>query len=265
MGVSSRLQARPGSRFCLHSDMIGPACLSRNVMRGRETTFIGVAAAGVLALVAAAFWPSRCPVDVKLVRMEGSGVVDDDGTEAWLLTLSISNRSGGVLNFPREKPGADASVNSLWVGAQSISAIDDLMPGKEKELLVVVPFRADSCRLQIRYLAEPLKLRLTRALGTLGMWRHSWSRALGKRVFPVGWVQPLRSDYVGRSPRWRLVSPEVPLGARPIGRTGISRPAHNEPVQATAATLLGFGDLGDSLLLGFVLGQSPAAVPDFSR
>jgi hypothetical protein len=39
----------------------------------------------------------------------------------------------------------------------------------------------------------------------------------------------------------------------------------NEPVQATAAALLGFAGLGGSLLLGFVLAQSPAAVPDFSR
>ena len=176
---------------------------------------LGVAAALALALVAAALWPSRCPVDVNLVRMELSGVTDSDGTEAWLLTLSIRNRSAGALTFPKEEIGAKARVSRLWVGTQSISAIDDLKPGQQKELLFLVPFRADSCRLQIKYLREPLNLRLTRTLGNLGMWRYSWSRALARRVFPVGWVQPLRADYVGPSPRWRLVSPQVPLGIAP--------------------------------------------------
>ena len=224
-------------------------------MRVRKATLIAVAAAGALALVAAAFWPSRCPVDVKLVRMEGSGVVEDDGTEPWLVTLSIINCSGGVLTFPKEPPGVEASVDSLSVGAQSISAIDDLGPGKQKELLVLVPFRADSCRLQIRFLPEPLKLRFARTLANLGMWGHSWSRALGKRVFPVGWIQPLRSDYIGRSPRWRLASPEVRLGTGPAGRAGASRPAHNFTLEPTAAARSVFQGCGR--FVAFRLRRSP--------
>ena len=210
-------------------------------MRVRRATSIGVAAAGALALGVAALWPARCPVDVKLVRMEASGVVDDDGTEPWLVTLSISNRTGGVLSFPKEKPGVEAGVNGLWVGAQSISALGDFLDGRQRELLVLVPFRADSCRLRIKYLPERLPLMLVRTLGNLGMWRYSWSRALGKRVIPVGWLEPLRSDFVGRSPRWRLTTPEVPLGAGRTGRTGASRPSHNFALEPTAATFSIFG------------------------
>ncbi len=39
----------------------------------------------------------------------------------------------------------------------------------------------------------------------------------------------------------------------------------NEPVQATAAAPFAIEGQGDSLLLGFVLAQCPAAVPDFLR
>ncbi len=39
----------------------------------------------------------------------------------------------------------------------------------------------------------------------------------------------------------------------------------NEAVQATAAAPLVFGGSEDSLLLGFVEAQSPAAVPDLVR
>ena len=39
----------------------------------------------------------------------------------------------------------------------------------------------------------------------------------------------------------------------------------NEAVQATAAAPFVFNDPGNSLLLGFVVAQSPAAVPDLAR
>jgi len=41
--------------------------------------------------------------------------------------------------------------------------------------------------------------------------------------------------------------------------------AANELVQATAAARCSFNGLGDALLLGLVLAQSPAAVPDLLR
>jgi hypothetical protein len=197
-------------------------------MRARKIASIGVAATGALVLFAAAFWPSRRPVDVKLVRMERSGMIDDDGTEPWLVALSISNRSGGVLTLAEETVGVEACVNSLWVGAKPVGTVSNLRRGSQSELLVLVPFRAGSCRLRIRYLPEPLKLRFTRTLANLGMWRHSWSRALARRLFPVGWLEPLRSDYVGRSPRWKVVTPEVPLDPRTAGHPGSFSRAHNE-------------------------------------
>ena len=41
--------------------------------------------------------------------------------------------------------------------------------------------------------------------------------------------------------------------------------ASNEAVQATAAAPPVFSGPGDSLLLGFIVAQSPAAVPDLVR
>ncbi len=45
----------------------------------------------------------------------------------------------------------------------------------------------------------------------------------------------------------------------------LGRRQPNEPVQATAAAPFVFEGVGDSLLMGFVLAQSPAAVPDLLR
>jgi hypothetical protein len=51
----------------------------------------------------------------------------------------------------------------------------------------------------------------------------------------------------------------------PRGVPGARARGPNDPVRATAAAPFAYGGLGGSLLLGFVLTQSPAPVPDFLR
>jgi hypothetical protein len=77
-------------------------------MRARNLVALTVAAAGLLGLLATAALRSRCPVDLKLVSIEPSGMVDDDGTESWLVTLSMSNCSAGVLIGAQESGNAQA-------------------------------------------------------------------------------------------------------------------------------------------------------------
>jgi|ERR1017187_1201868 hypothetical protein len=178
-------------------------------MCARKLVVVAVAAAGLAGLLATASWRSRCPVDLRLVSRAPSGTVDDDGTEPWLVTLSISNCSAGVLTFAQEWMNVEAKVANRWIEPRNLAYVGDLEWHAKEEVLVLVPFGTDTCRLGIKYLPEPLNLRLMRMAANLGLWRHSWSRALAWRVLPVRWLEPLRSDYIGRSPHWKLMGPEV--------------------------------------------------------
>ncbi len=131
---------------CAFGPALPPASLSSVVMHARKLLAGGVAAAGLVGLLVAFSWSSRCPVQLKVVGIVPSGTMDDDRSESWLVTL----------------------------------------------------------------------------------WRYSWSRALAARVFPVGWQEPLRSDFVGRSPHWRRMDPDVALPRGPAGPSGRVGRAHNE-------------------------------------
>jgi hypothetical protein len=180
-------------------------------MRGSKRLAIGIAAVGLVGFALAIGWPSRRPIELKLVGMSPSGMMDDDGSEPWLVTLSVSNCSAGVLTVSKEWLNVEAKVANRWVQATNRASVGDLARHETREVLILVPFGADSCRLGIEYLPEPLHLRLIGVAGDLGVWQHSWCRALARRVFPVRWLEPLRSDYVGRSPHWRRMKTEIAL------------------------------------------------------
>ncbi|HOX56742.1 MAG TPA: hypothetical protein PLC99_07605 [Verrucomicrobiota bacterium] len=151
------------------------------------------------------------------MSMEPSGVLDDVGAEAWFVALSISNRSGEALHFAREWATVEANVAGCWAEAKNQCQFDHLRPCEEREVVLLLPSGADAFRLRFNYLPEPLNLRFMRVCERLGLWRHPWGRALAARVLPVGWLQPLRSDIVGRSPRWREIQAELPLPRAPAG------------------------------------------------
>ena len=92
--------------------------------------------------------------------MTPSGMMDDDGSESWLVTLSISNGSAGRLTVAREWLNVEAKVANHWVEAATLESLGDLPRRGTREVLILVPFRADACRLDIKYLPEPLHLRL---------------------------------------------------------------------------------------------------------
>jgi hypothetical protein len=143
--------------------------------------------------------------------METSGVLDDAGAEVWLITLSLSNRSRAALYFAREWATVEAKVAGRWAEAKNQCQFDHLRAHENREVVIFLPSRAGACRLRFQYLPEPLKLRFMRWCGQLGLWRLPWCRALAARVLPVGWRQPLRSDIIGRSPRWREIQAELLL------------------------------------------------------
>ena len=209
-------------------------------MRGRKLVAVAAAAAGLAGLLVITARPSRCPVNLELMSMAPSDTVDDDGTESWVVTLSMSNCSAGVITFAQERMSVEARVTNRWVEANNLSYLGDLARHGKREVLVLLPSGTDACRLGIKYLPEPLHLRLMWIPAKLGLWRHSWYRALTRRVFPVGWLEPLRSDYIGRSPHWRLMHPEVAFPQRSPGPAGTFDRTHNYRPAVDAGTALQF-------------------------
>ncbi len=160
--------------------------------------------------------------------MAPSGTMDDDGTEPWFVTLSLSNRSAWVLTVAREWVKVEARITNRWVEVKSPCNVGDLTGHATKEVLILLPFATDACRLGIKYVPEPLHLRWMRLSSNLGLWRHSWYRALARRVFPVRWLDPLRSEHTGHSPHWRLTTPQVALPQGPAPPAGVLGRTHNQ-------------------------------------
>jgi len=184
-------------------------------MRGRTLALVAVAAVTLAALlavaVAFALRSSSSPLVLKLVTSAPSGTIDDNGTDLWLLSLTLSNRSAEFFMVDRGWPAAAARVNGNWRPTLPLTTARDLRPHSEQDVLLLVPFSADACRLETQFVIEPLHLRCMRILANLGLWRYSWYRYLAPHIFPIGWLQPVKSDYLGSAPRWRQVTTEVLL------------------------------------------------------
>jgi hypothetical protein len=179
-------------------------------MHSRKLLVVAAIAVGVIGLLAVALSPSACPADLSLVSLTPSVVLDDDDTAPWLVTVSINNRSSGVLSFDNDDwMSVEARVKNRWVPAKILSNVAGVGRHSRTEVDLLVPFAAQACRLNIKYVPEPLNLRLMHTASRLGLWRHSWYQSLAWHVFPVGWLQPTRIDYTGRSPNWRQMNPEM--------------------------------------------------------
>jgi hypothetical protein len=188
---------------------------------------MGIVTVGLLVLGFSAFVlsGSRCPVFLTVAGKEPSGVLDDNGEEFQVLTVRMNNRDSGELTVAEEGIHGEAKVGNHWVKARVLSTVLDVR--RYRDVLVVVPYNAEDCRLSIEYLPVPLNLRFMSMCARLGLWRLSLWRALATRCFPVGWLEPLRSDYIGTSPHWKHVCPEVSCPPKPGPLSGA--PAQVEP------------------------------------
>jgi hypothetical protein len=190
--------------------------------RARRVFALSIVPVSILMVLAGLWWRLPCPVELKVMGMEPSGVADDAGTEGWFVAVCITNRGATALYFADEWVTVEVRVASRWVEAKNRCDVGYLRPHQKREVVLGLPSGADACRLRLKYVREPLKLRFMRACGQLGVWRYAWCRAVAARVIPVGWREPLRSDIVGRSPRWREMKPEVLLPRPSAGTNQVS-------------------------------------------
>ena len=211
----------------------------RTVMQTRSKVGIGVATAGLLGIGIFAWmlWGSNCPLFLTVIASEPSGMLDDSGSEFQLVTVRINNSDAGRLTLAEEGIRGEAKVGNHWVDAEVLSNVPDV--GRQRDLLILVPSSAESCRFAIQYLPEPISLKFMHLCGNLGLWRHSWWRTVSKRCFPVGWLQPRRSDYIGgRS--WKHIRPEVSFPHESKARCGGLCHEHKESIEANSRVVLPF-------------------------
>jgi hypothetical protein len=61
---------------------------------------ISILLACIFLCLAAILWPIWCPIEMKLAGFEPAGILN--GTDVWLVTLTVSNRCGQWLSFSEQ-------------------------------------------------------------------------------------------------------------------------------------------------------------------
>jgi len=173
-------------------------------MRKRKVVVISTALAGVAILLAMSICPSRCPVELKLVGVEPSGMVNDEGKEAMLVTLSVSNRDSVSVMFETVTT-FQAKIGGRWVEVKQAFGFDRIAPGRKSEEMLVMPGGTEACRLRFNYQSEIWKSRLMESLGPTGR------RLVAKSPWLCKWVWPDQYKTMRVPPRWKQITVDVIL------------------------------------------------------
>jgi hypothetical protein len=180
------------------------------MMKGLTRTVVGLTLLLLGGLLAALFWPlgkhGRPPV-LSLGSVEASGMVDDDGQELWLVTLSVSNPvplGDAPLYLKAGTKRTQARVGSQWVEADAAMETLRLTPGVRRELQLLLPPGTESCRIWVQY---------TGALVARGRTTYlvRWLPSSIHRKLPARfWIWAGFVHYRPNS-HWREVEFELPL------------------------------------------------------
>ena len=170
-------------------------------MHARRLVAIVVPVVGVAGLLAAWMWSSRCPVELKLVSMEPSGILDDTEKEFSLVTLGVRPFHRGSFVFADQYITVEAKVANRWVETRNRSTLIWTEPGNDREVQFLLPFGAQACRLHLKYAPESLSLRLWRHLGL------RWQRKVYASPKLVHWFWPKQNSILRSN--WRSIRPEL--------------------------------------------------------
>jgi hypothetical protein len=165
---------------------------------------ISAVMAGVATLLAMSIWRLRCPVEVKVVSVEPSAMMSDDGKEIIRVTLSVSNRDSVSVMFDRVAT-LQAKVEDRWVEVKQVINLGRIAPDRISEKMLVMPGGAKACRLQLNYQSEIWKVRLMVSLGLTGR------KLVAKSPWLCKWVWPDQWKTMRTPPRWKQITLEVLL------------------------------------------------------
>jgi hypothetical protein len=141
-----------------------------------------------------ALWPASCPIEMKLLSMEPATLIDDAGSELYLVTLSVSNTCGVPIRLSKKMTKGQARIADRWIETEGITLPARLGLWRSSEIEILVPKDTEACRLNLcfRYEHETLKY----ALG-IGMSEAPTLRALRCQQI-VYWVSPWLFNQIWR-------------------------------------------------------------------
>jgi hypothetical protein len=128
--------------------------------------------------VTVVLWPADCPIRIEWVNTQASGMLDDWGNEAGLVTMRVSNLGPSRVHVDRALP-TEIRIETTWVELDDnwrscvgpgMRAI--LAPGTATEVLFVLPADAEACRVWLNYHV------VCQAALTLPLQRSSVTRAV---------------------------------------------------------------------------------------
>jgi hypothetical protein len=171
---------------------------------------------------------SEPPLALRPVATQSVGISGEDGSEVWLVTVSITNLGRETLELDRRWVTLRARVSGRWVEANSVCGLGTRnfgglasLPSASVRLAdLLVPAGAEACQVRIGCQRQLFRWRLLEFLG------QQRSRFLGTR-FPVlfNWLWdkyyrflwPLNvrqpPEKFPRPPRWREDTLEVAIPA----------------------------------------------------
>lgn len=223
-------EKRQSTRFLVPTTQTnsGPLQSSNGLMPPRKRRrlhrrWVILLAAGLLVAlvsVTVVLWPADCPIRIEWVNTQASGMLDDWGNEAGLVTMRVSNLGPSRVHVDPALP-TEVRIETTWVELDDnwrscvgpgMRAI--LAPGTAREVLFVLPADAEACRVWLDYdplsrreypLSELVKQRIVKHLGTSLRTRVATTPWLAKLI----WLDPF--NRLRHSPNWQEHTSEVTL------------------------------------------------------
>ncbi len=167
------------------------------------------------ALIAGLAGRSRPPFELKLVSMEPCGVLEEDGTQPWLVTFSLSNPAKQGFQLAGEWIAVEAKVGDNWIDIKHLGApfnlggFHRLWRQSEREMQFLVPQTSETFRLRLNYQGERLRIRVAECLGPGGIKFVQRSPKISRWLWgKYGLHGP---EYFRVPPHWKEAAFEVPV------------------------------------------------------
>jgi hypothetical protein len=176
------------------------------VMRVCRITILSLIVAGAGGLITLALWPSRPPVDVRVISSEPAQIYDDAGVEMALVTLVFS-RPVDETWIVVASAEAEAKVAGRWMALPDTLSLGSLGGGSQTEpALILMPGGTQRCRIRLKYAGASMAWRV-----------GGWLSRRGVKLPPRYWTRAGWPRAEGRKPHWKNASVKVPIGpfARP--------------------------------------------------
>jgi hypothetical protein len=145
--------------------------------------FIILAAVALAFLSAVIVLPAGNPVGMSLAKIEPSGMVDENGKEPLLVTLTVSNLDSVAVMF-EQGTNFQARVAGRWVEVSQDFGFQVVPSRRKHNHMFLMPAGAEACRFRLNYQTEMWKSRVMAVLGPKGRAAVAKVPWLYKRICP---------------------------------------------------------------------------------